>query len=438
MGKYFDSYFSPNGGAADFIIGFIDRTENRLDIAVYSFTHDEIADAVIRAHQRGVKVRVLTDKLQASNQYADDEKLESFGIPVRRDTQSGLMHHKFAISDDNAVGLGSFNWSVNADTRNMENWNVVRLKYAVEEYSDYAGTTNYATPFQLRNKLTTMRKSYAITGSAKTDVMVIAMKDPKSGKTSILWENYQEWIALQQWYKELECSAWYSEFNSKADGSTDLIGPNGNPIHIGAGLRQQIAPANKRSYTVLTEKIIREFLHDLSYNTLPNGQRKFVAMTGEMGMDLFDRAMRTSVSGLQLVDSKFVTGSGQELSLGGQFTTYKGLNGTEITLKHLPMYDDPIINRTLHPQSGRPLESYRFTFLDFGLYDGESNIVKVAKKDREMVMWHTAGSVDPSGHAKSTSTMRSDNKDGYSVHYLSECGIMVKNPMSCGELILEA
>ena len=31
-----------------------------------------------------------------------------------------------------------------------------------------------------------------------------------------------------------------------------------------------------------------------------------------------------------LIDTKFITGSGQELSLGGQFTTYKGLNGDQI------------------------------------------------------------------------------------------------------------
>ena len=31
--------------------------------------------------------------------------------------------------------------------------------------------------------------------------------------------------------------------------------------------------------------------------------------------------------------------------------------------------------------------------------------------------------------------MRSDNLDGYSVHMLTECGVMIKNPMACGELI---
>lgn len=309
---------------------------------------------------------------------------------------------------------------------------------AVEEFSDYSGITNYASPFTMRNKTTTMRKEYSITGSASTDVMVIAMKDPKSGKTSFLWEDYQRWVAMCQWHYEVERSLFYSKFNTSADGVTRMAGPNGRSVHIGAGLREQIAPANKRNYTRLTEKIIRDFIHDLSYNTIATGQRKFVCLTGEFGMDLFDQAMKASAAEFQLVDSVFITGKGQELTLGGQFTTYKGLNGTEITLKHLPLYDDPVHNRKLHPETKRPLESYRMTFLDFGMYDGESNIVKVSKKDRDLSMWHTAGSVDPdAGHSKSPSTLRSNNKDGYTVHFLSECGIMIKNPMACGELILD-
>jgi hypothetical protein len=305
---------------------------------------------------------------------------------------------------------------------------------AYEEGGSQSGITTYATPFQMRNHLTLQRKTYEITGSAATDVLAIQMKDPKSGKTSTMWTDVQEWYAYEQWYREQERSQIYSIFNANANGTTDLKGQNGRPVYIGAGLREQIAPANKRAYSVLTENIIRDFLMDLSYNVIDKGQRKFVALCGEGFMDLFDRAMKDSVRGWTLVDSKFITGSGQELTLGGQFTTYKGLNGTEVTLMHMPLYDDPTHNRQLHPLTNRPLESYRATFIDFGMYDGVSNIQKVAKQDRENVVWTTAGSVDPSGHSKSKTNVRSNTTDGYAVHMLAETGIMIQNPMSCGEL----
>lgn len=134
MGRYASTYFSPKRGTADLIIGFIDRCEQTLDVAVYSITHDAIADALIRAHERGVTVRVLMDRSQAGNQYADDERMEAAGIPVLRDIKTGAMHAKMCIGDGNAVGCGSFNWTKNADQKNVEHWTVIRLKYIVEEF----------------------------------------------------------------------------------------------------------------------------------------------------------------------------------------------------------------------------------------------------------------------------------------------------------------
>lgn len=309
---------------------------------------------------------------------------------------------------------------------------------AYEEYSEEADIVNYNTPFKLRNHLTTMRLSYDITGDAYSSVMVIQYKDPKSGKTTNLWSDYQEWRAIRQWYQTIDRFSVYSKYNANQDGTTDLRGTNGRPVYIGAGMLEQISPANKQTYTKLTPDLMEDFLFNLSYNILGKGERKFVALTGEMGMKEFDRVLKEKASGYNLIDSVFVTGSGQDLTLGGQFTTYKMLNGVELTLKHFPLYDNTVYNRKLHPVSGKPLESYRMTFLDFGMRDGESNISKVVRKDREMVMWHTGGSIAPgSGHSKSINTLRSNAKDGYSVHFLSEQGIMVKDPTTSGELIMD-
>lgn len=314
---------------------------------------------------------------------------------------------------------------------------VSREGSAYEEYSEDADIVNYNTPFKLRNQLTTMRLQYDITGDAFSSVMVIAMKGP-NGKTSYLWSDYQEWQALRQWYKTIERYLVYSQYNTNADGTTNVKGTNGRPVHVGAGLLQQISSSNRETYTKLTAELLEDYLFNLSYNILGRGERKFVALTGEMGMKEFDRVLKEKASAYNLIDTKFISGSGQELTLGGQFVTYKMLNGVELTLKHMPLYDDPIYNRELHPISNKPLESYRMTFIDFGMRDGESNVQKVVRKDREMVMWHIAGSVAPSvGHAKSISTLRANARDGYSVNFLTEQGIMMKDPTTSGELIME-
>lgn len=315
---------------------------------------------------------------------------------------------------------------------------VSRLASAYEEYSEEADILNYNTHFKMRNYLTTVRLSYDITGSAYSTVMAVALKDPKTGKTSYLWAPFQEWTAMREWYKRIERSLVYNKSNVNKDGTCNLKGKNGRPVFIGAGLLEQVAPSNKRFYTTLTAELLEDFLADLSYNVLGTNERKFIALTGEMGMREFDRVLKEKMANLNLMDTVFVTGSGDNLSFGGQFKTYKMSNGIELTLKYFPLYDNLTYNRQLHPVTLKPLESYRMTFLDLGRRDGEANIVKVVRKDREFVNWCTAGSVTPDGYAHSNTTVRSNAKDGYSVHFLGEMGIMIRDPRACGELICDA
>jgi len=136
--KYISTYFSPNRGGAKTIIGFIDKCSETIDAAVYAITHDKISDALIRAHNRGVLVRIIIDKTQAAGKYSDDEKLEEALIPIKRGGYHwrGSMHNKFVIGDGRAVGTGSFNWTKNADKRNAENFVIIRIGYAVKKYQE--------------------------------------------------------------------------------------------------------------------------------------------------------------------------------------------------------------------------------------------------------------------------------------------------------------
>lgn len=134
-------YFSPDRGADEVIIGFIDRCTDTLDISVYSMTHDGIRDAILRAHDRSVRVRIMTDYLQASNRYADDEAFHAAGIPIVRGIRSYQMHNKFVLGDassidKSAMATGSFNWSKNATERNNENFVIIREQATIEKFQE--------------------------------------------------------------------------------------------------------------------------------------------------------------------------------------------------------------------------------------------------------------------------------------------------------------
>ena len=54
-----------------------------MDVCVFTITCNEIADAILAAHKRGVRVRIITDDDQSKTRGSDVEELARAGIPVR-------------------------------------------------------------------------------------------------------------------------------------------------------------------------------------------------------------------------------------------------------------------------------------------------------------------------------------------------------------------
>ena len=340
----------------------------------------------------------------------------------------------WAYTCDNASGAGVINIPGKYLTSDNK---ISRLGSAYEEYSDESDILNYNSFLELRNHLTTSRIQFDITGDAYASVLVIAMKDPESGKTSYLWEQWQRWKAIKEWHKREEAMGLYSKYSVNAQGTTQLKGKNGRPIYMGAGILEQIFSSNRRPYTVLDQETLESFLSDISYNLLGVKNRHYLCFTGEEGMKMLDTLMRKEAAAFNLTDTKFVTGSGQELVLGGQFKTWNMRNDISFTVTRMPSFDDREHNRLLHPVTGKPIESYRMVFIPTNTPDGDPNIMKVVRKGRELVQWSTGGSLDlDGGFGKSFGDRRSNAKDGASGFLLGESGYMVQFPSACGDLYM--
>jgi len=118
------SYFvSPavDGVIETAIIQAIDGARKSIDIALFSFTDDQLGDAVVRAARRGVTVRVILGVDQDKMLGGEYEKLVATGIPVVVVGPPGLFHHKFVLIDGTLVITGSYDWSATADKDNYEN-----------------------------------------------------------------------------------------------------------------------------------------------------------------------------------------------------------------------------------------------------------------------------------------------------------------------------
>ena len=128
-------FFTPSKKCEMSIIHRIDNAKKSIDIAVYAINNKSIVDAIKEAHNRGIKIRILTDKLQASNKKSRVYDLYKYGIKIRINSKYKIEHNKFAIFDYNNVVTGSYNWTESASDKNSENCLFVnRDKKIIKEY----------------------------------------------------------------------------------------------------------------------------------------------------------------------------------------------------------------------------------------------------------------------------------------------------------------
>jgi phosphatidylserine/phosphatidylglycerophosphate/cardiolipin synthase-like enzyme len=128
--------FSPQVKCSTYIVRELAQAKKEILVAIYAFTSEELANAVIQARKRGVTVQVVIDReFDMGNAKSKGKILEGQNIMLRRisglkpsttEKETGLMHQKFAVIDGRIVFTGSYNWTYAADALNDENLLVFR------------------------------------------------------------------------------------------------------------------------------------------------------------------------------------------------------------------------------------------------------------------------------------------------------------------------
>lgn len=120
--------------AIDVMIGLIDSTEVSLEVAVMGLSYDPVWEAMIRAYDRGVNVRVVGD---AGHMYNDGyEALFERHIPFVTGNLNHIMHHKFMVSDDRFLFCGTANWTPTDLERNANNFVLVDSPSVAKDFQD--------------------------------------------------------------------------------------------------------------------------------------------------------------------------------------------------------------------------------------------------------------------------------------------------------------
>jgi phosphatidylserine/phosphatidylglycerophosphate/cardiolipin synthase-like enzyme len=119
-------YFSPNGGCTEAVVSELNNARKTIDVQAYSFTSAPIAEAVAKASERGVKVRVILDKSQQTEKYSSLTYLQNHNVPTWVDSKHAIAHNKIMIIDGQTLLTGSFNFTKGAEEKNAENLLVIR------------------------------------------------------------------------------------------------------------------------------------------------------------------------------------------------------------------------------------------------------------------------------------------------------------------------
>ena len=121
-GQIFPKYvFSPKGGTTDAIVKAIDSASFEINVAMFSMTSKPIMKALIRAKDRGIKIKLMLSAGMKFPFYHEALKNEMVLKFMDGRVYKGRMHNKFTIIDNAFLINGAFNWSANAEKVNAEN-----------------------------------------------------------------------------------------------------------------------------------------------------------------------------------------------------------------------------------------------------------------------------------------------------------------------------
>ena len=136
-----ENYFGPEKEISPIISRRVARAEDEILFMAFSFTDEQIGEALLGRADAGVIVRGVFERVGSDTPFSYFNPLlqaRLANVAVLTDGNPQVMHHKVFIIDQSTVIFGSFNFSDNANRRNDENVLIVHdptfASYFVEEF----------------------------------------------------------------------------------------------------------------------------------------------------------------------------------------------------------------------------------------------------------------------------------------------------------------
>ena len=119
------AYHSPKGGCTDALVRELRQARREVLVQAYSFTSKPVAQALIDAKARGVRVEILLDKSNEQETYTELSHFVQQGLTPLIDAHHAIAHNKVMLLDGHTIITGSFNFTQAGERRNAENLLVI-------------------------------------------------------------------------------------------------------------------------------------------------------------------------------------------------------------------------------------------------------------------------------------------------------------------------
>lgn len=131
-------FFSPKSNTyEEGIKELVQNAKKYIYIPIFYLTHEDLAVQLIKAHKRGVEIKIILDATAARNNYSKHKLLRQEGIKVKVENFGGKMHAKSMIVDDRFIVSGSMNFTKAGNSKNDENTLIIQNEKLAKEYRVY-------------------------------------------------------------------------------------------------------------------------------------------------------------------------------------------------------------------------------------------------------------------------------------------------------------
>lgn len=307
------------------------------------------------------------------------------------------------------------------------------------EYNQWFGTQQAPNSFLLESQLGQFAQAIHVTDGAMREEGRLAfdfMASDGNGNSKV-YKSFMPYYEARMWdelYKSMEVQMVYGKKQTQP-------GKDKYWIKTGPGMREQLRDSWIEYYNgPLTVSALKDYLFDIFYSREDETNRAVTAMTGTLGSMLWHDALAAIANGFLTVDTHFINAVASptqtpHLAYGAQFTRYNGPEGIVVDIVKNPMYDSREFCKRMHPQYPNiPIDSARFTFLDFGSSGSDNNIMMLKMKD-SFKHGYTVGLVGPNGPVQGGQV--TSLKNGYDVGAQGSAGFWIKDVTRCGEYIYD-